>query len=256
MGENDKQFSDYLLIYKKMKEVGELTSKCLNELSDFIKPGVKTIDVDHFVRNFANNYSLICACDGYRGFPAACCTSVNHIICHGIPSDKTVFDGDIIKVDVTFIKDGYYGDSCRTYLVGEKINAKIRKLLDVTEHALWKGIEVAKPGNTIGDIGRTIQRFVEANGFSVVRDFVGHGIGQDFHTPPAIPHYDAKDIPDVHRILTPGLTITIEPMVNSGQKEYKILGDGWTVVSRDRSWSAQFEHTIGITETGNEVFTI
>jgi len=253
----------YLEHYKKMRDVGKLAAECLNELSTIIKPGIRTIDIDTFVRDFASKHVLICAPYGYgatdtrMAFPAACCTSVNHVICHGIPSsDKVLNDGDIVTVDVTFIKNGWYGDSCRTYPVGTKINAKISKLLQVTEQAMWKGIDAARPGNTIGDIGRSIQNYVESCGFSVVRDFVGHGIGREFHTPPAIPHYITKEMPDVHRILQPGLCFTVEPMITAGKKEYKELPDGWTVVTRDRSWSAQFEHTIGITEDGHEVFTL
>jgi methionyl aminopeptidase len=241
--------------FLEMRTVGAFTSQCLTDIREIIKPGLRTLDIDHFVREFARKNNLICACDGYRGFPGACCTSVNHIICHGITSDKELNEGDIVKIDITFIKNGWYGDSCKTFAVGEKINPKIIKLLEITKESMWKGVDIARPGNTIGDIGRIIQGTAESNGFSVVRDFVGHGIGREFHCPPAIPHYQTSELPDVHRVLTPGLMFTIEPMLNAGKADYKTLGDGWTTVTRDRSWSAQFEVTIGITETGNEVFT-
>ncbi len=242
--------------FEWMKHVGELTAKCLDEVARIIVPEITTLKIDKFVREFATDHGLRCAPEGYRGFPAACCTSVNHVICHGIPSEKVLHDGDIVKVDVTFInKEGWHGDSCRTFCVGEKINPRVRQLIEVTKISLLRGIETARPGNTIGDIGKNIQDYVESLGFSVVRDFVGHGIGKEFHCPPAIPHYRTNDMPDVNRLIVPSNMFTIEPMINIGKPEYKILNDGWTVVSRDKSWSAQFEVTLGITEKGNIIFT-
>jgi methionyl aminopeptidase len=252
----DKQPPTYLREFDWMKHVGALTAKCLDELARIVVPEITTLKIDKFVRDFADDHGLRCAPEGYRGFPAACCTSVNHVICHGIPSEKILHEGDIVKIDVTFInKEGWHGDSCRTYPVGEKINPKIKQLIDVTRNAMYEGIKVAVPGNVIGDIGKRIQHYVEGEKFSVVRDFVGHGIGQDFHCPPAIPHYNAHEIPDIHRLIMPGQMFTIEPMVNIGRPDYKTLSDGWAVVTKDKSWSAQFEVTLGITETGNIIFT-
>ena len=239
--------------FEKMRAVGIPTKMCLDELERIIQPGIRTLDIDIYVRVFAKRHMLVLAQEGYKGFPAACCTSVNHIICHGIPGPKVLKKGDIIKVDVTFIKDGWYGDSCRCYAVGE-INIRTSKLMLVTYEAMWKGIEAAKPGNKIRDISKAIQVHAESNGFSVVRDFCGHGIGTVFHTAPGIPNY-VYEWDGIDQVLEPGMTFTIEPMLNAGSWAYKTLKDGWTTVTRDREMTAQYEHTIGITNDGNVVFT-
>ena len=242
--------------FERMQAVGALTAQCLNVLEATIQPGMTTLDIDAYVREFAEEHNLGLACLGYKGFPAACCTSVNHQIVHAIPSKKRLQDGDIVKVDVTFTKDGWHGDACRCVLVGRGHNPKVEKLVRVAREAMWQGIEKAIAGNTIGDIARAVQTYVEKEGFSVVRDFSGHGIGVEFHCPPMVPnYYDEKNLGTMKRVIYPGDTLTIEPMVNIGKPDYKILKDGWTVVSRDRSWSAQWEHTIGILNRGNVIFT-
>jgi len=243
--------------FDMMGHVGSLTSICLNEISRIVKPGISTLQIDRFVRDYANDHGLRCATEGYRGFPAACCTSVNHVICHGIPSERKILhNGDIIKVDITFVnKEGWHGDSCRTFAVGDNVNPKVLKLIDVTYQAMMAGIAVARPKYNFGDIGMAIQKYVEPHGFSIVRDFVAHGIGQEFHCAPSIPHYYAPEVLDTHRSILPGMTFTIEPMITIGRAAYKTLSDKWTVVTRDRSWAAQFEHTIGVTENGNVIFT-
>ena len=247
--------SHYQDKFRRMQAVGALTAECLTWLAYAIAPGISTLDIDAFVREFAEANGLGLACLGYRGFPAACCTSVNHQIVHAIPSKKLLKDGDIVKVDVTFIKDGWHGDSCRTFLVGTGHNPKVEKLVRVARQALQEGIQKAQAGNTVGHISRAIQAYVEGQGLSVVRDFMGHGIGIKFHCSPHIPHYYDADHPYINYMLYPGDTFTIEPMVNLGRPDYKVLNDKWTVVTRDRSWSAQFEHTLGILNTGNVIFT-
>lgn len=242
--------------FEKMRVVGKLAAQCLDELKPEV--GMSTHDIDAYVRKFAFDHDLYLAQEGYRGFPAACCTSVNHVICHGIPSPKKLLNpGDIVKVDVTFIHEGYHGDTCRTYPIGNKINPKAARLIGVAVEALTRGINAVKPGNRIGDIGQAIEDYVEkgGTGFSIVRDFLGHGIGTEFHTLPHIPHYVDTTIPGFYQCMTPGMTFTIEPMINAGKRGYKTLADGWTVVTRDREFSAQFEHTLGVTEDGVEVFT-
>ena len=245
--------------FDKMMVVGQLTKECLVRLQRFIEPGISTRDIDTFVRVFAKHHDLELAQLNYKGFPAACCTSVNHVICHGIPSVKKILkNGDIIKVDCTFIKDGYYGDSCRTYFVDD-VKIKIFNLVNTTSESMWAGITQAKPGNTIRNISTAIQLCAEAKGFSVVRDFCGHGIGAFFHGPPSVPHYVDEHLGNWQAYnyeLQPGDTFTIEPMINADKPNYKTLKDGWTVVTRDRGWSAQFEHTVGITNDGNVVFTL
>ena len=199
------------------------------------------------------NNNAIPATLNYKGFPKSICTSVNHVVCHGIPSEtKILQDGDIINVDITVILNGWHGDSSRMFVAG-KINKKIYKLLKTTYDCLLIGIEAAVPGNNFGDIGAKIQQHAEINNFSVVRDFCGHGIGRNFHTPPSVLHYGASG---EGQVLLPGMFFTIEPMINIGDWKVKILNDGWTAVTKDRSLSAQFEHTIGITDNGNEIFTL
>lgn len=241
-------FSDFAAMHR----AGRLAAETLDFIQPHIKPGVSTGTLDTLCHQFITDHGAVPAPLGYRGFPKSICTSVNHVVCHGIPSpDKILAEGDIINVDVTVILDGWYGDTSRTYPVGA-ISIKARKLLDVTFEALQRGIAVVKPNATLGDIGYAIQSYVEANRFSVVRDFCGHGIGRVFHDAPSVLHYGQRG---EGLVLKPGMIFTIEPMVNAGAFDVKVLDDGWTAVTKDRSLSAQFEHTIGVTDDGVEVFT-
>jgi methionyl aminopeptidase len=235
-----------------MRKASQVTARCLDALVDLIKPGVTTQQVDDFVFDFGLQNDAVPATLNYRGFTKSTCTSINHVVCHGIPDDKPLKEGDIVNVDVTFIVDGWYGDSSRMYPVGQLKRASER-LVEVTYESLLRGIEAAKPGNTTGDIGAAIQTFVEAERCSVVRDFCGHGVGRLFHDTPNILHYGR---PGEGVELKPGMIFTIEPMVNLGRPHVKVLRDGWTAVTRDRSLSAQFEHSIGITADGCEIFTL
>lgn len=237
--------------FEAMAYVGALTAACLDDLVDFVRPGITTEEIDVFVREFAQRHTLLPACLYYKGYTKSCCTSINHVICHGIPGKKVLKSGDILNIDVTFIYDGWHGDSSRMYTVGP-IKPFARRLLDVTYAALCHGISVVRPGMTTGDIGRAIQNYVEAQDCSVVRDFCGHGIGRLFHDMPNILHYYA---PGEEIDLREGMLFTIEPMVNLGRPEARLLSDGWTAVTRDRSLSAQFEHTVGVTKEGCRVFT-
>ncbi|MEM8814130.1 MAG: type I methionyl aminopeptidase [Pseudomonadota bacterium] len=234
-----------------MQAAGQLVARCLDELCDLVKPGITTAAIDDFVYEFARKHDAVPATLNYRGYTKSSCTSVNHVVCHGIPNEKPLKNGDILNIDVTLILDGWHGDSSRMYPVGT-IKRAAERLLDVTYESLMRGIEAAKPGATTGDIGAAIQSFVERERCSVVRDFCGHGVGRLFHDAPNILHYGR---PGEGITLKPGMIFTIEPMVNLGRPHVKILGDGWTAVTRDRSLSAQFEHSIGITETGNQIFT-
>ena len=236
-----------------MRKAGALTAKILDELKLIIVPGISTEDINSFCHKMIIKNNAIPAPLNYKGFPKSICTSVNHVVCHGIPSENKILkDGDIINVDVTVILDGWHGDSSRTFAVG-KINKKIESLLLTTYECLLIGIENAKPGKKLGDIGYNIQKYAESKNFSVVRDFCGHGIGKNFHTPPSILHYGLND---EGLEIVPGMFFTIEPMINIGDWQTKILQDGWTAVTRDKSLSAQYEHTIGITKDGNEIFTL
>ncbi|PPR45973.1 MAG: Methionine aminopeptidase [Alphaproteobacteria bacterium MarineAlpha5_Bin6] len=236
-----------------MRKAGSLTAKILDALKNFIEPGISTEDINEFCHRMIIKNDAVPAPLNYKNFPKSVCTSVNHVVCHGIPSEKKILkNGDIINVDVTVILDGWHGDSSRTFAVGN-INNKILSLLKTTYECLLIGIENAKPGKKIGDIGYSIQKYAEAKNFSVVRDFCGHGIGKKFHTPPSILHYGS--IGEGVEIV-PGMFFTIEPMINIGNWQVKILNDGWTAVTKDKSLSAQYEHTIGITENGNEIFTL
>jgi methionyl aminopeptidase len=239
-----------------LKDIGFISAGCLKDLEEFIKPDVTTLDIDHFVVRYAKKHNLTCATLGYRGFPASCCTSVNHVACHGIPSkDKTLKEGDIVKVDVTFIKDGYFGDTCRTFKVGE-VSRKAELITGIAEESRDIGIKQCGPGQHIGEIGYAIQQYVQKNNASIVREFVGHGIGKMFHDGPDVPHFCKKENIKSTPIMTPGMVFTIEPIVNLGEAKLKIAKDGWTASTADRSLSAQFEHTIGITEDGVEIFTL
>ena len=234
-----------------MRKAGALVSKCLDELTDIVKAGVPTSEIDEFVRNFAFSHGAYPATLMYRGYRYSTCTSINHVVCHGIPGEKVLKDGDIVNIDVTPIVDGWHGDTSRMFLVGD-VPLKARKLVDVTHECLMLGLEQAKPGNRLGDIANAIQRHAESHRYSVVRDFCGHGVGRLFHDSPEVIHAGR---PGTGPELKPGMIFTVEPMINIGRPDVKLLEDGWTAVTRDRSLSAQFEHSIGITDTGCEIFT-
>lgn len=238
--------------FEGMRRAGHLAAATLDFIAPFVQPGVRTDELDRLCEQFIRDHGAIPAPLNYRGFPKSICTSVNHVVCHGIPGEKRLQEGDIINIDVTVILDGWHGDTSRMFSVG-KISVKAQRLVDVTFEALWRGISVVRPGATVGDIGHAIQSFTEAHRFSVVRDFCGHGLGRVFHDAPNIPHFGA---PGEGPVLQPGMFFTIEPMINAGRWEVKILSDGWTAVTKDRSLSAQFEHSIGVTENGYEVFTL
>ena len=243
--------NDYKEKFEKMKIAGSLASKTLDMLTNEIKEGISTNKIDKLGFEFIRDNGGYSAPLYYRGFEKSLCTSLNHVICHGIPGERILEEGDIVNVDVTAIVDGYYGDTSRMYSIG-KISVKAQNLIDATYESLMRSIKILKPGVKLGDIGNEIQTYVEAKGFSVVRDFCGHGIGDKFHEPPNILHYGKKN---TGAELKPGMTFTIEPMINSGKFEVKILEDGWTAVSKDKSLSAQFEHTVGIKDNGYEIFT-
>ncbi|MET0722319.1 MAG: type I methionyl aminopeptidase [Tardiphaga sp.] len=238
--------------FAAMRKAGALTSQCLDDLTDLVKPGVLTSAIDDFVRNYGFEHGAFPATLMYRGYRYSSCISINHVVCHGMPGDRALKEGDIVNVDVTFIVDGWYGDSSRMYAVGP-IARKAERLIDVTYESLMRGIAAVKPGNTTGDIGHAIQSFVEPQQMSVVRDFCGHGVGRLFHDEPNIIHVGrpGEGVP-----LKPGMIFTIEPMINLGKPHVKVLSDGWTAVTRDRSLSAQFEHSVGVTATGVEIFTL
>ena len=235
-----------------MAEAGRLVAEVLDLLVDEVRPGITTEALDEFVYAFAMAHGAIPAPLNYRGFPKSICTSLNHVVCHGIPGPRALKEGDILNIDVTLIVDGWHGDSSRMYAVG-KISRAAERLLEVTHNALMRGVAAVKPGATTGDIGAAIQTYAESERCSVVRDFCGHGLGRVFHDRPNILHYGE---PGEGLQLKPGMLFTIEPMINLGKPHVKILSDGWTAVTRDRSLSAQFEHTVGVTETGCEVFTV
>ncbi len=235
-----------------MRKAGALTAEALDLLVDLVQPGVTTLELDRVAYEFARDNNAIPATLFYKGYRHSICTSLNHVVCHGIPDERPLRDGDIVNIDLTLIVDGWYGDSSRMYPVGE-ISRKAERLIEVTYQSFFAGLAAALPGNTTGDIGAAIQRTAEAERTSVVRDFVGHGVGQLFHDEPNIMHFG---VPGTGIELKPGMIFTIEPMINLGRPHVKILADGWTAVTRDRTLSAQCEHSIGITETGYEVFTL
>jgi methionyl aminopeptidase len=234
-----------------MRKAGRVAAEVLDLLVDVIKPGVTTLEIDRLVYEFGRDHDALPADLFYKGFRHSVCTSLNHVVCHGIPDDRPLREGDILNVDVTYIVDGWYGDTSRMYAVGE-ISRKAERLVEVTYAAFEAGLAAALPGNTTGDIGAAIQRVAEAERTSVVRDFVGHGVGQLFHDEPNIMHFG---VPGTGIELKPGMIFTIEPMINLGRPHVKILSDGWTAVTRDKSLSAQCEHSVGVTETGVEIFT-
>jgi methionyl aminopeptidase len=235
-----------------MHRAGRLVAECLDAVNDIVAPGVPTQVIDDFVYDFGMAHGALPATLGYKGYTKSTCTSINHVVCHGIPGDKPLRDGDIVNIDVTFIVDGWHGDSSRMYKVGE-VKRAAERLMDVTHEAMMRGIEVIAPGRTTGDIGAAIQDFAERERCSVVRDFCGHGVGRVFHDVPNILHYGT---PGEGVVLRPGMIFTVEPMINLGRPHVKILADGWTAVTRDRSLSAQYEHSVGVTETGYEIFTL
>ncbi|WP_132805450.1 type I methionyl aminopeptidase [Tepidamorphus gemmatus] len=238
--------------FEGMRKAGKLTAEALDLVAGLVKPGVTTAAIDDIVYQFARDNGAYPASLLYRGYPKAICTSINHVVCHGIPNEKPLREGDIVNVDVTLIVDGWYGDSSRMYPVGE-ISRRAERLIEVTWEAMMRGIGAVRPGNTTGDIGAAIQSYAEAERTSVVRDFCGHGLGRVFHDTPNILHFGE---PGEGIELRPGMLFTIEPMINLGRPHVKVLGDGWTAVTRDRSLSAQFEHTVGVTDDGVEIFTL
>ena len=239
--------------FEGMRRAGHLAADTLDFITPHVKPGVTTEELDRLCHEYIVARDAVPAPLNYRGFPKSICTSVNHVVCHGIPSDKKVLrDGDIMNLDVTVILDGWHGDTSRMFLVGN-VGVKARRLVETTYRAMMRGIEAVRPGATLGDIGHAIQSFAEAERFSVVRDFCGHGLGRIFHTAPSILHYGQ---PGHGVVLQEGMFFTIEPMINAGRFDVKILEDGWTAVTRDRSLSAQFEHSVGVTADGFEIFTL
>ncbi len=234
-----------------MRRAGQLAAACLDMVAAHVQPGVTTGALDRLCHEFLEAHGAVPATLGYRGYTKSSCISINHVVCHGIPGERVLVDGDILNIDVTAILDGWHGDTSRMFAAGEP-STKARLLMDVTHEALMRGVAAARPGNTLGDVGFAIQAYVEKHRFSVVRDFCGHGIGRNFHEPPNVLHFGR---PGEGPRLQPGMFFTIEPMVNAGRPEVKVLEDGWTAVTRDRSLSAQFEHMVGITPQGCEVFT-
>ena len=237
--------------FEKTKIAGSIAARALDEVKKIVKPGICTDDIDRICYEFINDHGAYSAPLFYRGFPKSCCTSTNHVVCHGIPSAKILKEGDIVNVDVTALKNGWHGDTSRTFKVGE-VSVKAKKLIKATYDSMMKAINIVKDGVYLGDIGSAIQTHVEAEGFSVVQDFCGHGIGKTFHKEPNILHYGKKGTGEK---LKTGMIFTIEPMINFGKYETKTLNDGWTAVTKDKSLSAQFEHTIGVTKNGCEIFT-
>jgi methionyl aminopeptidase len=234
-----------------MRAAGTLAAHVLDALIPHVVPGVTTGEIDDLVREHMLREGAVPATLGYRGFTHSCCTSINHVVCHGIPGDKRLRDGDIVNIDVTTIVDGWHGDTSRMFLIGN-VPIKARRLVDVTYECMMLGIEQARPGNRMGDVAHAIQRHAEKHRYGVVRDFCGHGLGRLFHDVPEVVHAGA---PGTGPELRPGMFFTIEPMINIGRHDVKMLDDGWTAVTRDKTLSAQFEHSIGITETGCEIFT-
>ncbi len=238
--------------FAKMRVTGGLAADTLDYITPYVKAGVTTLELNDLCHQYILDHGAIPAPLGYKGFPKATCISVNHVVCHGIPSEKRLVDGDILNIDITVIVDGWYGDTSRMFWVGQP-SVKASRLTAVTYEAMMRGINVVRPGATLGDIGHAIQSYAEKERFSVVRDFTGHGLGQRFHTAPAVLHFGN---PNEGMPLEKGMFFTIEPMINAGKWDVKILGDGWTAVTRDRTLSAQFEHSIGVTEDGVEIFTL
>ena len=243
--------NNYKEFFEGMKIAGGLAAETLDEVTSYVKPGVTTEKIDKICYEFIRDNKGYSAPLFYRGFPKSCCTSVNHVVCHGIPSNKYLKEGDIINIDVTAIVNGWHGDTSRMFFVGD-VSVKSKNLVSVTYNSMMKAIAIIKSGVSLGDIGETIQKYVEKNGFSVVRDFCGHGIDKIFHKPPNILHYGKKG---EGIKLKSGMIFTVEPMINEGIYNTRLLSDGWTAVTKDKLLSAQFEHTIGVTQDGFEIFT-
>jgi len=242
---------NYKEYFEQMRIAGSLGAKTLDEITSHVKPGISTEKLDKICYEFIRDNGGHSAPLFYRGFPKSCCTSVNHVVCHGIPTEKYLKDGDIINIDVTAIVNGWHGDTSRMFYVGD-VSIKSKNLISATYNAMMKAISIIKKGTHLGDIGEIIQTYVEKKGFSVVRDFCGHGIGKTFHEAPNVLHYGKKG--DGIKLET-GMIFTVEPMINEGIYNTKLLNDGWTAVTRDKSLSAQFEHTVGVTDNGFEIFT-
>ena len=238
--------------FEGMRRAGRLAAATLDFITSYVRPGVTTGELDRLCHGFIVGHDAIPAPLNYRGFPKSICTSVNHVVCHGIPGDRRLDDGDIVNIDVTVIFDGWHGDTSRMFFVGDRIGVKAKKLVDVTYEAMMRGIAAVRPGARTGAIGDAIQRYAEGHRYSVVRDFCGHGVGRVFHDAPSILHYGR---PEEGPVLREGMFFTVEPMINAGRFEVKVLSDGWTAVTQDRSLSAQFEHTVGVTPSGVEIFT-
>ena len=235
-----------------MRAAGRLGAEVLDFITPYVVPGVTTGQLDKQCHHFIELHGAVPAPLGYRGFPRSICTSINHVVCHGIPGDETLANGDIVNIDVTVILDGWHGDTSRMFLVGD-VKPEARKLVDATYEAMMKGIAAVRPGATLGDVGHAIQTHAEAQRFSVVREFCGHGIGRIFHDNPSVLHYGK---PGEGVLLREGMFFTVEPMINAGGWPVKVLSDGWTAVTKDKSLSAQFEHTVAVTRDGHEIFTL
>ena len=239
--------------FEGMRNAGRLAAEVLDFITPHVNPGVTTDELDRLCHGFIVGRGAVPAPLNYRGFPRSICTSINHVVCHGIPGDRKLVAGDILNIDITVILEGWHGDTSRMFFVGDKVPLKARRLVEVTYEAMMRGIEIVRPGVRTGAIGHAIQSFAEARRFSVVRDFCGHGIGRVFHDAPSILHFgDPLDGPELRE----GMFFTVEPMINAGRYEVKILSDGWTAVTKDKSLSAQFEHTVGVTRDGYEIFTL
>jgi methionyl aminopeptidase len=234
-----------------MRRAGRLAAECLDLLYERVAPGVTTQAIDDFILQFGLDHNAVPATLNYRGYRKSSCTSINHVVCHGIPNEKPLREGDIVNIDVTYLLDGWHGDSSRMYVAGP-VKRAAERLIEVTYECLMRGIMAIRPGGHLGDVGHAIQKYAEAQRCSVVRDFCGHGVGRAFHEAPNVLHYGS---PGEGPKIKPGMIFTVEPMINLGRPHVKLLSDGWTAVTRDRSLSAQFEHTVGITETGVEIFT-
>jgi len=237
--------------FEGMRKAGQLSARALDMLTEHVRPGVTTQQIDDLVRMFYLDHGAVPATLFYRGYTRSSCTSINHVICHGIPNTKPLREGDIINIDVTCVYEGWHGDTSRMFNVG-KIKRKAERLVNATYEAMMRGIAIVKPGNTFGDIGHVIQKYAESQRYSVVRDFCGHGLGRLFHDAPNVLHFGDRG---TGAVLEPGMFFTIEPMLNIGKPDARILDDGWTAVTRDKSLSAQFEHSVGVIEDGVEIFT-
>ncbi len=235
-----------------MRAAGRLAAETLDMIAPHVRPGVTTATLDRLCLDFIGRRGGVSATLGYRGYPKSICTSINHVVCHGIPGERRLAEGDILNIDITVIFNGWHGDTSRMFVAGQP-STRARMLIDVTYRALMRGVGAVRPGATLGDLGHVIQSYVEGQRFSVVRDFCGHGVGRRFHEAPNVLHFGR---PGEGPVLRPGMFFTVEPMVNAGRPEVKVLDDGWTAVTRDRSLSAQFEHMVGVTPDGCEVFTV